>query len=516
MDVHNNIPITQSYQQTTAPASTDDYTKKGVMSMGAKGVLKSITVYKETIKSAPSLAKSVAFKVASSIIPKDVSIKGHTKDSLALKAKVAFSPAMIKIGQKATKAWIGGILGGKDRVIVSCSNVAKTEILRTEQDVSAAKALKAKIMESHDFKTSLKHEQNAPELGKATDAFFVQSLHSSKSDSAIMDGICFGTSVAFMQRYLEGGSTIRDIAQEFSGGMPADAAANQAVYQELATAGTLTGASLGDVINDTSKHRSSGSKPTADDIKAVINVLSNEMNSIINRETDPAQKEIMKQGRDLQDISVFLNTSDNAMALLNALGREEGRGSATRMQAFSTAQGLVRAFTEGNKEHPTMKALYSSTDHTAYDVIVKARGMKISSEDPPGLSPASFSSTKEQVKHLDNLKDGTYLMTIDTGSAGHAMNITVEDGRAYILDPNIGLIDCKDNRADSVLKLVYTYAPPASSLSKDEPNYNLTFRQVERNSSIVTERPSAKRAEAQDALSQIERARHAIPSAIKP
>ena len=132
----------------------------------------------------------------------------------------------VQLGHSACKmgtAWAYSVFG--DDLCCPSRNIAQKEVLRNEEDVAAARDMVQKILESNLLQRLGGNKKQIAELK-------TELINETIAFGAIAGGICAGACFSLIRNYLNGQKTLEEIVNnDYTKGMPPDAAANQAIYE---------------------------------------------------------------------------------------------------------------------------------------------------------------------------------------------------------------------------------------------------------------------------------------------
>lgn len=79
----------------------------------------------------------------------------------------------------------------------------------------------------------------------------------------------------------------------------------------------------------------------------------------------------------------------------------------------------------------------------------------------------SANSNAKNLQKIAKMNDGVYRLTFLTDHVRHGILLSKEDGVSYILDPNIGLLTCEEDKTEALLKrILSTYDKPKQKQSE--------------------------------------------------
>lgn len=110
----------------------------------------------------------------------------------------------------------------------------------------------------------------------------------------------------------------------------------------------------------------------------------------------------------------------------------------------------------------------------------------------------SANTNTKNLQKISKMSDGVYRLTFLTDHARHGILLSKEDGISYILDPNIGLLTCQEDKTENLLKRILSiYDKPKTKQSninilrrfftffkKEEPNVDLLAYKFKSSSTI--------------------------------
>lgn len=186
----------------------------------AKSKIELIGMVFKSLKLIGTIISSIAIKIKATLIGLVNSQTAERVEAAALRTVAAIPSAI---------AGHESMFG--DRLISSSRNIGSYNVVEREEDQQAAE----KLYQEFSLANKTNHKQMGVDKLKQGEMGW-GLLYSDPKDwkGVVRSGVCWGTSIDFIQRYQEQGfEKIEDIAKLYTEGVPASACANQAVYLAL-------------------------------------------------------------------------------------------------------------------------------------------------------------------------------------------------------------------------------------------------------------------------------------------
>jgi hypothetical protein len=435
-----------------------------------KKAFKVIVLNRENIK---ILLKSLTYRalsfllVIASILSRPLGILKEAGEE-TISQKLKFKAQVIRatdFGHKASKiahCWAKKTFG--DQLLVHSINIAQKDVLREKQDEKKTREL-IEIMNNETFQETFNISERLTAKSK-------EVFQNEKFDFTKFDGECCGTALHFVFQCIMNGEALDKeslikIAKNYEEGVPAEAAANQTLYQ---------------AINFSIEGES--------EFKFLMNFISVEKNKA--KDASLFFSDFNLIGKTIKNIHEKIppntNTSlDLELMIKDEIGADIDEITLAWIKVIlkNTLKNNLPLTPLENEIHQIfINAMNSYTDIENKKCVAALHGLRAGSIEEVG-QPFAYESTEEQLKYFNELPPGAYVLGFDTwflGDQGHAIAyVKTQNEGSYLLDPNYGLIQCDpDDPKKDLLKLLHLYPEKPESAGKAKANYNLEIIKFEK------------------------------------
>ena len=354
----------------------------------------------------------------------------------------------------------------KDSVVGSAANIAKKHTIDNEEDLDAAESLKNICQLVIDAKLQ--------ESGITT------KIKNDSLTGSFTNGICWGIRLDIAKRLLEG-NAIQDVIEENQFGAPANAAANQEIYEKVNIQMSIRcfNALIYASAEEIGRSRRKSENPLFlvdfnqvrklheefrdlnDHTENAVKLVSTYKEILllkINKKFDQLVKDPTKLGEALIEREKELLNLRWAVGIMQLeLGNESWSLDCIEDPEMRFVLGILRE----------KVAAYEKEK-----IVMEVRGMRLKSTTEQIGDSSQFPNDRSYLEKINELEPGIYAVDFITGKGAHAITFYKEsDDSSFILDPNNFVLHCnrqnEKNPAEELAKLIALYEETRSY--QDDP-----------------------------------------------
>lgn len=403
----------------------------------------------------------------------------------SLKAKVVHFGSRIVFAVWERRAHKVGV-----ETLGTARNVARQDVLASESDFHASKELLnqfAKLSDSDRGKLNVTWNPDAV------------------PEKMILNGICAGIRLDIAQRFLhsteEPKEAIEQIIEENLQGAPAEAAANQAIYELLSpdfTQPQMLEEMKERMIEMAQSDKFPGGAIDKDTLNKFVG-MDLDLDSIknlfdhYNTQGDRMAMRALELAFSLKEMDMTIDEASQPTPPPAAGNSrwEELKESVKRLFSSPRKQALSEKICS-KISHPLYKEIISAefrtlADLTSYEAIGKMRGLKFESVTEQMGHHSFYGNDKDYLANLPNLEPGFYMVDLNTSTTGHAISyVKYEDGSGRILDPNGIQVKCKtpQEAAEKLAAVISLHTKPKTQhplQDKDKPYHQIVMKKISQN-----------------------------------
>jgi hypothetical protein len=414
------------------------------------------------------------------------------KDKIKFTAQAYYAIHISPLDEKINEAWAKSIF--ESQLLCTVRNIGGKEVANKENYYAAAEKVINKFL-------------NNPATEKLLSSKSLDNLKSGTVKPPTTEGICYAEAIHFIEKFLKGDKSranVISIGKEYEKGAPLETVALAAVCDFICginlnaavkPKNLLIQLAVGKLCFNGKEHKNQDKS-----FAFLDNIDFDLVWSIYNK---------------IPRLNVYQQA--NGLALIEEFCRSQRETALKgvppeKQEAKRNAVNVIRIILEfvndgldekGLKGKPLGELFYSFYNAEIVNAIENLAAHSSDLEVPENNSNIQrlighfglYSSTAEHLRNFNQLPEGAYFLGFANGESSHAIAFVKNGNNGYLFDPNYGLIDCGDNHAKSLLKLLNLYAEPTINLlstdNKDKnewPNYHLEITPYElekQNSSAV-------------------------------
>lgn len=404
-------------------------------------------------------------------------VGGHLFSSAELKQKAKIEYALSLHQLSRIENTFFEVIFGKGRLLVETRNIARKEVLGTEEDKQCYTKLKKLLIENQDNLVPIIGYDKYFLTEKGNKALFAETPKSANSD-----GVCYSGCMYLAEKILKHPAldepTLKALVQEFQKGTPAHVAAIQELYFEF---------------NFINENPDITSRNTSDVIKSHISNLVVEVvyERALQKYPDSLPQDFIQELKKTIEAIVegFHLFQDKGSKV--RINRDLILGSLSPDLYPAIKKAVIPIHEAAFQNSPIKEIVLNALTGLDRNHIVEFHrdnavahlyGFK---QDFEGTGKANktlgdyekLPSTKEHLLNFHLLDPGVYELTFKNLLAGHSLLYYKQPSQeSYLIDLNFGLIKCDStNPAKTLLQLLSLYPPPFKKLDheNDDRNYRL-------------------------------------------